>query len=172
VHSGSEKKVVQTIQEQAQKKGLADKFSALIVPCESVVEIRRGVKVNVEKKFFPGYILVKMEMTDETWYIVKENPKVTKFLGAKDKPIPISEAEALRIQKQIDEGIEKPRSLLTFETGEHVKVAAGPFANFYGIVEEVDEEKTRLRVAVSIFGRSTPVEVEFNQVEKIQDKEV
>lgn len=172
VHAGLEKKVVQDIQEEAVKKGLKDKFSVFLVPCETVVESRRGVKVNTEKKFFPGYIFMKMEMSDETWHVIKETSKVNKILGSKSKPLPVPEAEINRIQRLVDERIEKPRFAIAFETGESVRVAAGPYATFTGIVEEIDEEKARLRVAVSIFGRSTPVDVEFNQVEKIQDKEI
>jgi transcriptional antiterminator NusG len=168
VYSGFEKKAKLAILEKAEKLGLTDKFEDILVPTEEVVEIRRGAKVNAERKFFPGYVLIKMEMTDQTWHLVRDTPKVTGFLGGSGtRPVPISEAEAQRIISQVKEGIERPRPSITFEIGEQVRVCDGPFNSFNGSVEEVDEERSRLKVAVSIFGRSTPVELEYAQVEKV-----
>ena len=166
-YSNFEKKVADSIREQSEAKGLGDLFEQVLVPTEEVVETRRGRKVTSERRFFPGYVLVKMQMTDEAYHLIKNTPKVTGFLGSDNKPIPISEAEAGRILHQVQEGVERPRPSITFEIGEQVRVADGPFASFNGLVEEVDEERSRLKVAVSIFGRPTPVELEFGQVEKV-----
>lgn len=168
VYSGSEKKVAESLKEQAVLKKMEDKILDVLVPTEEVVEIRKGAKVNAERKFFPGYILVKMEMSDECWHVVKNTPRVSGFLGSRNKPQPISDAEAERIIKQMTEGVERPQTVIDFEVGEQIRVTDGPFASFVGVVEEVDSEKSRLKVSVSIFGRYTPVELEFSQVEKIK----
>ncbi|MBY0533076.1 MAG: transcription termination/antitermination protein NusG [Xanthobacteraceae bacterium] len=165
-YSNFEKKVMESIREQAQSRGLADYFDEILVPTEKVAEVRRGRKIESDRKFFPGYVLVKCELTDEVYHLIKNTPKVTGFLGADKKPIPIPDAEAQRILQQVQEGIERPRPSITFEIGEQVRVADGPFASFNGTVEEVDDGRSRLKVAVSIFGRATPVELEFGQVEK------
>ncbi len=166
VYSGFERKVEQAIREQAQIKGLADRFEEVMVPSEEVIEMRRGQKVTSDRKFFPGYVLVKVDLDDESWHLVKNTPKVTGFLGAGGRPVPISEAEAERIINQVKDGVERPKPLISFEVGEAVRVCDGPFASFNGLVEEVDDERARVKVAVTIFGRATPVELEYAQVEK------
>src|SRR3954449_8217501 len=165
-YSNFEKKVAESIREQAKNQGLEDEFSEILVPTEDVVEIRRGRKINSERKFFPGYVLVKMELTDEAYHLIKNTPKVTGFLGSGSKPMPVSEKEVARIIGAIEEGVERPKPTIQFEIGEQVRVTDGPFASFNGSVEQVDEERARLRVTVSIFGRATPVELEYSQGEK------
>ena len=167
VHSGCEKKVAQPIREQAVIKKMEDRIFDVLIPTEEVVEVKKGSKVSSERKFFPGYILVKMVMSDEAWHLVKDNPNVSGFLGSRNKPYPITEAEVQRIMTQMQEGVERPREVVNFEIGEQVRVCDVPFASFVGLVEEVDTEKARVKVSVSIFGRSTPVELEYSQVEKI-----
>jgi len=166
-YSNFEKKVADAIREGAAQRNLTDQFEEILVPTEQVVEVRRGRKVSSERKFFPGYVLVKCDLSDQVFSLIKNTPKVTGFLGADNKPMPISEAEAMRIKGQVAEGVERPKPSISFEIGETVRVADGPFASFNGVVEEVDEARSRLKVAVSIFGRPTPVELEFAQVEKV-----
>jgi transcriptional antiterminator NusG len=166
-YTNFERKVADAIKERAKAAGLDDLFEEVLVPTEEVIEVKRGRKIQAERKFLPGYVLVKMEMTDPAFVLIKNTPKVTGFLGAENKPMPISEEEARRILHQVEEGVERPKPSITFEIGEQVKVADGPFASFSGHVEEVDEERARVKVAVSIFGRPTPVELEFGQVEKV-----
>ena len=164
-YSGFENKIAAFVKEQAEKKGMADKVEDVLVPTESVVSVRNGAKVETERKFFPGYVLVKMEMTPETWHLVSSTPKVTGFLGGK-KPVPMTEAEVQRLMHQVKEGVEKPKSAVVYEVGEQIVVCDGPFASFTGVVEEVDAEKERLKVSVSIFGRLTPLELNYTQVKK------
>jgi len=166
-YSGFEKKVAQAIKDQAIRKGMGDLIQEALVPTEEVVEMRRGQRVSSERKFLPGYVLVRMVMTDETWHLVKNTAKVTGFLGTGSKPSPIRQSEADRILRQVQEGIERPKPSILFEIGEMVRVSDGPFASFNGMVEDIDEDKARLKVAVTIFGRSTPVELEYSQVEKL-----
>ncbi len=166
-YSNFEKKVAESIKEQASQQGLTEAFEQVLVPTEDVVEVRRGQKRHSERKFFPGYVLVKMELNDETWHLVKNTPKVTGFLGSGNKPIAVSQKEVDQILNQVQEGVERPKPSVRFEIGEQVRVTDGPFASFSGSVEEVDEERSRLKVAVSIFGRATPVELEYGQVEKV-----
>jgi len=167
-YSNFERKVADSIREKAQATGLGELFDEILVPTEKVVEVRRGRKVDAERKFFPGYVLVKCDLTDEVYHLIKNTPKVTGFLGAdKSKPVPIPDSEAERIKGQVAEGVDRPKPSIHFEIGEQVRVADGPFASFNGVVEEIDEGRARLKVAVSIFGRATPVELEYGQVEKV-----
>ncbi|MBL8906585.1 MAG: transcription termination/antitermination protein NusG [Rhizobiales bacterium] len=167
-YSNFENKVADSIKEQAAQKGLGDLFEQVLVPTEEIVEMRRGRKIKSQRRFFPGYVLVKMEMTDQAYHLIKNTPKVTGFLGSDNRPVAITDAEAARILNQVAEGVERPRAPVSFEVGEQVRVADGPFASFSGLVEEVDEQRARLKVAVSIFGRPTPVELEYAQVEKVR----
>lgn len=165
--SGFEKQVERSLKEHIQNAGMDDLFSEILVPTEEVVEMRGGQKRTTKRKFFPGYVLVKMEMNDDTWHLVKSVPKVTGFIGGTaTKPAPITDKEAETILQQVQEGVEKPRPKFTFEAGEQVRVIDGPFADFNGTVEDVNFDKAKLRVSVSIFGRMTPVELDFSQVEK------
>ena len=168
-YSNFEKKVAESIKERAEIENLQDAFDEIIVPTEEVVEIRKGRKINRERRFFPGYVLVNMDLTDETFHLVKSTPKVTGFLGSEHgtKPHPVSEEEIDRIINRVQEGSEGVRPSVIFEIGEQVKVSDGPFASFNGLVEDIDEDRSRLKVSVSIFGRPTPVDLEYNQVEKV-----
>ncbi|WP_193178753.1 transcription termination/antitermination protein NusG [Oricola nitratireducens] len=165
-YSNFEKKVAESIEEAAKAKGLWGHFEQILVPTEKVIEVRRGRKVDSERKFFPGYVMVRANLTDDVFHLIKNTPKVTGFLGSDNKPMPISDKEADQILGQIQEGVERPKPSVSFEVGEQVRVSDGPFASFNGVVQEVDEERSRLKVEVSIFGRATPVELEFGQVEK------
>ncbi len=167
VYSGMEKSVCRTLQERIDRMGMSDKFGQILVPTEEVVEVKGGQKSVAERRFFPGYVLIEMEMTDETWHLVKDTNKVTGFVGGKsNKPTPVPTHEMDKLLQQMQEGVDKPRPKVSYEVGELVRIKEGPFADFNGNVEEVNYEKSRLRVSVTIFGRSTPVELEFGQVEK------
>lgn len=168
-YTNFEKKVAEAIQEAAAQQGLEECFEEIVVPTETVVEVRRNKKINVDRKFLPGYILVKMDMNDAAYHIIKNTPRVTGFLGSDNKPMPISEKEALTMISHGQVSDEKPRSTITYEVGETIRVSDGAFASFSGLVEEVDEEQSRLKVSVSIFGRQTPVELDFTQVEKVKE---
>jgi len=167
VYSGFEQKVADAINDKAKQKGVSESITEIMVPTEEVVEMRRGKKVSAERKFFPGYVLIKMEMNDNLWHMVKDIPKVTDFLGANNKPAPVSEKEAQRLIQQVQEGVDRPKPSITFDIGEELKVIDGPFASFNGLVEQIDEEKQKLKVSVSIFGRATPVELDYAQVDKL-----
>jgi transcriptional antiterminator NusG len=166
-YSNFEKKVADAIRAEAALKGLTDCFEEVLVPTEEVVEVRKGRKVQSERKYFPGYILVKMDMTDAAYHLVNNTPKVTGFLGSGKKPIPVGESEVRRILGQMEDDADRPRPTITYEIGETVNVIDGHFQSFNGVVEEVDDENARLKVAINIFGRATPVELEYSQVEKI-----
>jgi len=166
-YSNFEKKVAEAIRYEAANKELTESFEEILVPTEEIVQMKRGRKTTSERKFFPGYVLVKMIMTDDTYHLVKNTPKVSGFLGQGNKPLPVSEAEVARIVGRVQEGVDHPHPTILFDVGEKVKVLDGPFQSFEGLVEEVDEEAARLKVAVSIFGRATPVELEYGQVEKL-----
>jgi transcriptional antiterminator NusG len=166
-YSNFERKVAESIMDKVAQSHLEELFDDVLVPTEKVVEMRRGRKVDAERKFFPGYVLVKMELTDETFHLIKNTPKVTGFLGSDNKPMPISESEAMSILQQVQDGVDRPKPSISFDVGEQVRVSDGPFASFNGVVEEVDDERARLKVEVSIFGRATPVELEYTQVEKL-----
>ena len=166
VLSNFEKKVAESIRDAARVQGLEDEIEEVMVPTEEVVEIRRGQKVNVERRFMPGYVLIKMEMTDRAYHLINDTPRVTGFLGPQGRPTPLREAEVARILNQVEEGIDHPRPSITFQIGEQVNVTDGPFESFTGMVEDVDEDNARLKVSVSIFGLATPVELEYSQVAK------
>jgi len=166
VYSGFEDKVQVMLSENAERAGLSDKFGEILVPREEVVELRNGQKVSSQRKFFPGYIMVEMELDDDTWHVVKDTRQVSGFLGSGNKPRPVPQAEVDKLRQQIEEGIERPKPKVLFEVGEAVRVIDGPFASFNGVVEETNEETAKLKVSVSIFGRPTPVELDYVQVEK------
>lgn len=165
-YSNFEKRVKETLERDAAEKGLSHLFEEILVPTESIVEVRKGRKVESERKFFPGYVLVKVDLTDEAYHLVKNTPKVTGFLGSATRPMPVSDAEVARIVGQIQEGVDSPRPMISFDLGETVKVVDGPFQSFNGTVESVDEENARLKVLINIFGQGTPVELNYAQVEK------
>ncbi len=165
-YSNFENKVADAIKQSASEKGMAELFEEVFVPTEEVTEVRRGRKINTERRYLPGYVLVKMVLNDQTYHLIKDTPKVTGFLGSGNRPMPVSQREVDRIRGVVTDSIERPRSTITFEIGENVRVTDGPFASFSGVVEDVDEDQQRVKVAVSIFGRATPVELEFAQVEK------
>lgn len=167
-YSNFENKVADAIKQSAAEKGMAELFEEVFVPTEEVTEVRRGRKINTERRYLPGYVLVKMVLNDQTYHLIKDTPKVTGFLGSGNRPMPVSQREVDRIRGVVTDSIERPRSTITFEIGENVRVTDGPFASFSGVVEDVDEDQQRVKVAVSIFGRATPVELEFAQVEKIR----
>lgn len=167
VYSGFENKVVELIREKAKKADISSYFEEMFVPSEDVVEIKKGQKVTTQKSYFPGYVLLKMHLTDESWHLVRSIPKVSSFLGGKEKPIPISNKDVEKILKRMRDTAESPRHALVFEVGEQVRVTDGPFSSFSGFIEAVDLEKGRLKVSVAIFGRPTPVELEFRQVDKL-----
>jgi len=166
VLSNFEKKVAESIRDAVRVQGLDDEIEDILVPTEEVVEIRRGQKVNVERRFMPGYVLVKMEMSDRAYHLINDTPRVTGFLGPQGRPTPLRDADVARILNQVEEGLEHPRPSITFQIGEQVSVTDGPFESFTGMVEDVDEDNARLKVTVSIFGRATPVELEYSQVAK------
>jgi transcriptional antiterminator NusG len=165
-YSNFENKVADAIKQSASEKGMSELFDEVFVPTEEVTEVRRGRKINTERRYLPGYVLVKMVLNDQTYHLIKDTPKVTGFLGSGNRPMPVSQREVDRIRGVVTDSIERPRSTITFEIGENVRVTDGPFASFSGVVEDVDEDQQRVKVAVSIFGRATPVELEFAQVEK------
>ena len=165
-YSNFEKRVKETLERDAAEKGLGHLFEEILVPTETVVEVRKGRKIESERKFFPGYVLVKVDLTDEAYHLVKNTPKVTGFLGSATKPMPVSEKEVARIVGQIQEGVDSPRPMISFDIGETIKVVDGPFQSFNGTVESVDEENARLKVLINIFGQGTPVELNYTQVEK------
>jgi len=165
-YSNFENKVADAIKQAANEKGMAELFEEVFVPTEEVTEVRRGRKINTERRYLPGYVLVKMVLNDQTYHLIKDTPKVTGFLGSGNRPMPVPQREVDRIRGVVTDSIERPRSTITFEIGENVRVTDGPFASFSGVVEDVDEDQQRVKVAVSIFGRATPVELEFAQVEK------